>query len=90
MFAAGLDPTLVGSGTKGGSNLSGSGSDKRVASNFKQGTMERRRQVEYKLARHIAMQNGYYKTNPYIYPSTIDIDVSQTMDVNPTGKTAVK
>lgn len=90
MFAAGLDPTLVGSGTKGTSNLSGSGSDKRVASNFKQGTMERRRLVEYKLARHIAMQNGYYKTNPYIYPSTIDIDVSQTLDVNPTGKSAKK
>lgn len=89
-FAAGLDPTLMGSGDKGTSNLSGSGSDKRVASNFKQGTMERRRLQEYKLARHIAMQNGYYSANPFIYPSTIDIDVSQTLDVNPTGKQTTK
>lgn len=89
-FAAGLDPTLMGSGQKGTSNLSGSGSDKRIASNFKQGTMARRRLQEFKLARHIALQNGYYSQDPFMYPDTIDMDVSQTLDVNPTGKQATK
>jgi hypothetical protein len=84
LFVDGVDPALVGQGIPGGKNLSGSGSDKREAAKFKQQTMRlpRAKSLEwiYKIAMHI------YAMPDDMHIAYIDIDSSQTLDENPTGK----
>lgn len=90
LFAMGTDPSALGFGIPGGKTLSGSGSDKREGLLFKQATLERERITSYKLLRHIALQNDYYKDKDDLYPAFVSLDTSQTLDENPNGKQNVK
>lgn len=84
LFSIGLDPALVGLNMPGGKDLNGSGgSDKRVGMNITQATLFREREVSLYLPRLVAFFNGYDKN---IFPIYKDIDVSQTLDENKTGK----
>lgn len=85
LFAAGTDPALVGlNNPGGGGDLNGSGgSDKRESRKSKQGNLKRERAVSLQVLNLIAYLNGYSED---IYPTYLDVDTSQTMDENPTGK----
>ncbi len=84
LFALGVDPALVGMNMPGGGDLNGSGgSDKRESRKSKQGNLKRERIVSLQLLNHIAFINGYPED---VYPAYLDVDTSQTMDENPTGK----
>lgn len=83
-FAFGVDPSLVGHGIPGGKDLSGSGSDKRTAMNLKQALLFRERLVSLRFPKFCAMLNNIDTKGAV--PMYIDIDASQTLDKNPTGK----
>ena len=87
LFVNGVDPSLVGSTIPGGSNLSGSGSDKREASKLKQALMKRSRIISLKWLYLIGTK--IYGMQPNEYVTYVDIDISQTLDENPTGKKQV-
>lgn len=84
LFVSGVDPSMVGSTVPGGNNLSGSGSDKREASKLKQALMKRSRIISLKWLYIIGTKIYEMKDDEYI--TYIDIDISQTLDQNPTGK----
>jgi hypothetical protein len=91
LYAMNQDPTMQGMDT-GGSNLSGSGSNKRQSRDNKMANMQRARLVSLQLPKLIAMLNGYYQVpevGPYLYPAYISTDTSETLDENPTGKKTV-
>jgi hypothetical protein len=91
LYAMNQDPTMQGMDT-GGSNLSGSGSNKRQSRDNKMANMQRARNVSLQVPKLIAMLNGYYQVpeiGPYIYPAYISTDTSETLDENPTGKKIV-
>lgn len=84
LFALGTDPAMVGLNNPGGSDLNGSGgSDKRESRKSKQANLKLERTVSLQLPNLIAYLNGY---NPEYYPAYLDVDTSQTMDENPTGR----
>jgi hypothetical protein len=84
LFVDGVDPTLVGHGIPGASNLSGSGSDKREAAKLKQSTLKRSRIISLKWLYIIGSMFYGLKNDEFI--AYMDIDISQTLDENPTGK----
>lgn len=84
LFVDGVDPALVGHGIPGGKNLSGSGSDKREASRLKQATLKRSRIISLKWLYIIGTLFYGLKDDEFL--TYIDIDISQTLDQNPTGK----
>lgn len=87
LFAAQVDPSLLGLNMPGGKDLNGSGgSDKRESLKIAQATMTSDRIETLKMLLLIAELNGY---DADLYPKIIEIDVSQTLDQNPTGKKTV-
>jgi hypothetical protein len=86
MFAANLDPELIGLGIPGGKNLSGSGSGKREALLLAQSLRKREREVSLSFPRvcgRLLREIGF-PIGPF--PTIVDLDISQTLDKNPTGK----
>jgi hypothetical protein len=90
LFAMGVDPSLLGFGIPGGKELSGSGSDKRIARSNKVANLKRERLVSLQVAKMIGKLNGYYNKMPDIYPDYLSSDTSQTLDQNPTGSQTIK
>lgn len=86
LYAMSLDPEILGLGVPGTSNLSGSGSGKRNATQIKQASLTRERLVSLQLLNLIAIINGYPED---VYPQFLSQDTSQTMDQNPTGSQTV-
>lgn len=87
LFALGTDPAMVGLNNPGGKDLNGSGgSDKRESRKSKQGNLKLERTISLQLPNLIAYLNNY---DPEIYPAYLDVDTSQTMDENPTGKKTI-
>lgn len=87
LFTLGVDPALVGLNMPGGKDLNGSGgSDKRVGMSIAQSTVHREREITLFLAKLVGFFNNYPKN---IYPKYKDIDISQTLDQNPTGKQTI-
>lgn len=87
LIAMGVDPTLAGIAIPGTNNLSGSGSDKRMGMQIKQATMTRERLVTLQVPNLISIINKYPDD---VYPAYINLDVSQTLDVNPTASQTTK
>jgi hypothetical protein len=86
-IALGLDPALQGLQLPGGGNLNGSGgSDKREGTKLRMSNMKRERIVSLQIANLYAVLKGI---DPEVYPCYLDVDTSQTMDKNPTGKQTV-
>lgn len=87
LFAIGIDPSLVGLNMPGAKDLNGGGgSQRRESLKIKQATLTRERMVSLEFAWAVSILNKY---DEEIYPMYVDIDVSQTLDENPTGKRAV-
>lgn len=87
LFPIGIDPSLLGLVMPGGKDLNGGGgSQRRESLKIKQATLTRERLVSAEFVWAIGILNEYQED---IYPMFIDIDVSQTLDENPTGKRAV-
>jgi hypothetical protein len=87
LFAIGIDPSLLGLNMPGGKDLNGGGgSQRRESLKIKQATLTRERLLSLEFAWAVAILNKYDED---IYPMYIDIDVSQTLDENPTGKKTV-
>jgi hypothetical protein len=87
LFAIGVAPALLGLNMPGGKDLNGSGgSQLRESLKAKQATLTRERIYTLELAYFVARLNKYPEE---IYPMFIDIDISQTLDENPTGKKTV-
>lgn len=87
LFAIGIDPSLLGLNMPGGKDLNGGGgSQRRESLKIKQATLTRERLLSLEFAWAISILNKYDED---IYPMYIDIDVSQTLDENPTGKKTV-
>ncbi len=87
LFAIGIDPSLLGLNMPGGKDLNGSGgSDKRESLKIAQATLTRDRIDTLKMVTLIGDLNGYPED---LYAKFIEIDVSQTLDQNPTGKKTV-
>lgn len=87
LFAYGVDPSQVGLGIPGGKNLSGSGSDKREGVKVKQAFLFRERMVTIQMVNFVIAFNKIDTKGAT--PRYIDIDTSQTLDENPTGKQTV-
>lgn len=84
LFAIGVAPSLLGLNMPGGKDLNGSGgSQLRESLKAKQATLTRERINSLEFAYLIAQLENYPDD---IYPMFVDIDVSQTLDQNPTGK----
>lgn len=84
LFAIGVAPSLLGLNMPGGKDLNGSGgSQLRESLKAKQATLTRERINSLEFAYLIAQLENYPED---IYPMFVDIDVSQTLDQNPTGK----
>lgn len=79
----GVDPSEMGQGMPGGKELSGSGSDKRNGRGNKVARLKREREVSLQILHMIARLNKY---DEKYYPAYVDMDTSETLDVNPTGK----
>jgi hypothetical protein len=87
LFAIGIDPSLLGLNMPGAKDLNGGGgSQRRESLKIKQATLTRERMVSLEFAWAVSILNKY---DEHIYPMYIDIDVSQTLDENPTGKRVV-
>ena len=87
LFAIGIDPSLLGLNMPGAKDLNGGGgSQRRESLKIKQTTITRERLVSLEFAWMISILNGYDED---IYPMYIDVDISQTLDENPTGKKTV-
>lgn len=87
LFAIGIDPSLLGLNMPGGKDLNGGGgSQRRESLKIKQLTLTRERLLSMEFVWAIGILNGYAQD---IYPMYVDIDVSQTLDENPTGKKTV-
>ena len=83
----GIDPSLLGLNMPGGKDLNGSGgSDKRESLKIAQATLATDRISTLDVVLTIGELNG---VDPELVPKFIDIDVSQTLDQNPTGKKTV-
>lgn len=83
--AIGVDPTLLGGFLPGGSEA-GSGSNKREAFSILQASMWLDRMFTLKWYDYVADYNGWDKSYKLGY---IDIDTSETLSQNPTGKKEV-
>lgn len=84
LFAIGVAPSLLGLNMPGGKDLNGSGgSQLRETLKAKQSTLTRERIATLDFAYLVADLNKYPED---VYPMFVDIDVSQTLDQNPTGK----
>ncbi len=87
LFGIGVDPSLLGLNMPGGKDLNGGGgSQRRESLKIKQATLTRERLVSMGFVWAVGILNGY---DEELYPMYIDIDVSQTLDENPTGKKTV-
>lgn len=87
LFAIGIDPSILGLNMPGGKDLNGSGgSDKRESLKIKQLTLTRERLLSMEFVWTIGILNGYPED---VYPMYVDIDISQTLDKNPTGKETI-
>lgn len=87
LFATNTDPELIGLGIPGGKTLSGSGSGKREALLLAQSMRKREREVSLAIPRlcaRIKREGGKFPSG--ISPTYVDMDISQTLDKNPTGK----
>lgn len=81
-YAQGVDPCLIGSGTPGGKNLSGSGSDKREAYTILCAKMPMKRIHTVEIFNFIRDYNGW---NPDLIGNFPNLTLT-TLDKNPTGK----
>ena len=87
LFAIGIDPSLLGLNMPGAKDLNGGGgSQRRESLKIKQTTLTRERLVSLQFAWMVSILNDYPVD---IYPMYIDVDISQTLDENPTGKKTV-
>ncbi len=82
LFAIGVDSAVLGQGTPGGSEA-GSGSNKREAFAIMQALMGLPRQLVFTPLEIVRDFNGW---NDKIQFGHVDVDTSQTLDQNPTGK----
>lgn len=82
LFALGVDPTIMGQSSPGGSE-GGSGSNKREAFAILQALMGVGRTLLFQPLELIRDFNGW---DPDLQFGHVDIDTSQTLDKNPTGK----
>lgn len=82
LFALGVDPTILGQSSPGGSE-GGSGSNKREAFAILQALMGIGRTVIFSPLELIRDFNGW---DPELKFGHVDLDTSQTLDENPTGK----
>lgn len=82
LFAIGVDPTIIGQSSPGGSE-GGSGSNKREAFAILQALQGIPRSMVFSVLELVRDFNGW---NPKIQFGHIDLDTSQTIDKNPTGK----
>lgn len=84
LFAIGVAPSIIGLNMPGGKDLNGSGgSQLRESIKAKQATLTRERLKSLELCYFVKKMNGYPSD---IHPVFVDIDISQTLDENPTGK----
>ena len=87
LFAIGVAPSIIGLNMPGGKDLNGSGgSQLRESIKAKQATLTRERIKSLELLYLVKRLNKY---DEGIYPVFVDIDISQTLDQNPTGKKTV-
>jgi hypothetical protein len=87
LFAIGVAPSIIGLNMPGGKDLNGSGgSQLRESIKAKQATLTRERIKSLELCYLIKRIQKYPED---IYPVFVDIDISQTLDENPTGKKTV-
>lgn len=87
LFAIGIAPSIIGLNMPGGKDLNGSGgSQLRESIKAKQSTLTRERISSLEFC---YLVKRIMKWPEEIYPAFVDIDVSQTLDENPTGKRAV-
>lgn len=82
LFALGVDPTILGQTSPGGSE-GGSGSNKREAFSILQALLGIGRTMIFQPLEIIRDFNGW---DPEMKFGHVDIDTSQTLDQNPTGK----
>lgn len=82
LFALGVDPTIIGQSSPGGSEA-GSGSNKREAFSILQALQGIPRNIIFSVFEFIRDFNGW---NPELQFGHVDVDTSQTLDQNPTGK----
>lgn len=82
LFAVGVDPTILGQSSPGGSEA-GSGSNKREAFSILQALMGLPRSIVFTPLEFIRDFNGW---DPDLRFGHVDLDTSQTLDQNPTGK----
>lgn len=83
MFAMSNDPSLVGAVEHSSKIGAGSGSDKKQGNLMMQQTAERDRQVSLLVPQLVQYINKFSSEIEFDY---LDMDISSTMDVNPTGK----
>jgi hypothetical protein len=84
LFAIGIDPSLLGLNMPGGKDLNGGGgSQRRESLKIKQATFARERLDSLGVMFLLGRLNKYDEDS---YPMYAEIDVSQTLDENPTGK----
>lgn len=87
LFAIGVAPSIIGLNMPGGKDLNGSGgSQLRESIKAKQATLTRERLKSLELCYFVKRMNKYPSD---IHPVFVDIDISQTLDENPTGKKTV-
>lgn len=87
LFAIGIAPSIIGLNMPGGKDLNGSGgSQLRESIKAKQATLTRER---IKTLEFCYLVKRLMKYPEEIYPVFVDIDISQTLDQNPTGKKTV-
>ncbi|WP_417365908.1 hypothetical protein [Flavobacterium beibuense] len=82
LFAIGVDPTIIGAGIPGGSNLSGSGSDKREAYTILCANLTPRREITLEIWELIRDFNSWDSTLEATFPN---INLT-TLDKNPDGQ----
>lgn len=85
LFAWGVDPTIVGAGVPGGSNLSGSGSDKREAYTILCANGTPRRHIIFEPWNRAQQFNEWDPTLDAVFPN---INLT-TLDKNPDGQTKI-
>lgn len=85
LFALGIDPTIIGQSSPGGSK-DGSGSNKREAFTIAQALLTPDRQQTLAVAEFIRDFNGWPEEMQFGHR---DLDVSETLDKNPTGRKEV-
>ena len=81
LFAAGVDPTLIGAGIPGGTLGAGSGSDKREAYTILSALKKTDREITVEPLEFIQQYNGWDPDIEFAFSNT----VLTTLDANPTG-----